>query len=137
LIKRGLVLDVLDRNLQEFCVPAEVIRTINIALLCVQHNPEKRPSMSQVVTLLAGNMGVEGFLSDSKNMQSNFDELLVTISSDVDYPALQKLAEDSTMYPPLSLDSEPSSSNLGTRVLSSNSSLRTDPVIEMGAIYGR
>lgn len=97
------MLNVLECGLRDRCVPAEVIRVIHIALLCVQYHPERRPSMSQVVTMLSGNINVIGLTGECKDSQSNFEDLLVTVSGRLDSPALQKLAGDSTLYPPLSL----------------------------------
>ncbi|XP_073016128.1 G-type lectin S-receptor-like serine/threonine-protein kinase At4g27290 [Primulina eburnea] len=48
------------RNPQEL---PQVIRSIHVGLLCVQHNPEDRPSMSSVVLML----GNEGVLPEAKH----------------------------------------------------------------------
>lgn len=37
----------------------EVLRTINVGLLCIQANPSLRPSMSQVVDMLEGKISVD------------------------------------------------------------------------------
>ncbi|RDY03958.1 G-type lectin S-receptor-like serine/threonine-protein kinase, partial [Mucuna pruriens] len=47
-------LELLDEVLGEQCTPAEVIRCIEIGLLCVQQRPEDRPDMSSVVLMLNG-----------------------------------------------------------------------------------
>ncbi|KAG5047138.1 hypothetical protein JHK86_016544 [Glycine max] len=47
-------LELLDEVLGEQCEPAEVIRCIQVGLLCVQQRPEDRPDMSSVVLLLNG-----------------------------------------------------------------------------------
>ncbi|CAM6100084.1 unnamed protein product [Calypogeia fissa] len=125
LIRKGLLLDILEPGLRDCSNEVEVIRTINIALLCVQHHPEKRPSMSQVVTLLSGNMGVERFVGESSTQSM---DLLVTINNDVDYSALQKLAEDSTMYPPLSLNNSQSSSTYTVTTSKAGHSIELSPV---------
>lgn len=104
LIKSGNLLDVLQPELRDSCVSSEVVRAINIGLLCVQHREEKRPSMSNIVTMLIGNMGVEGFLGESSNLTCSFNDLMTSISQDIDYPVLQRLATDSTLYHPLRLD---------------------------------
>lgn len=41
----------------DVCSTPEVIRSIHVGLLCVQHRPEDRPSMSSVVMML-NNEGV-------------------------------------------------------------------------------
>ncbi|KAH1247594.1 G-type lectin S-receptor-like serine/threonine-protein kinase [Glycine max] len=45
-------LDLLDEVLGEPCTPFEVIRCIQVGLLCVQQRPEDRPDMSSVVLML-------------------------------------------------------------------------------------
>ncbi|XP_020209119.1 G-type lectin S-receptor-like serine/threonine-protein kinase At4g27290 [Cajanus cajan] len=45
-------LELLDEVLTEQCTPSEVIRCIQIGLLCVQQRPEDRPDMSSVVLML-------------------------------------------------------------------------------------
>ncbi|XP_057796590.1 G-type lectin S-receptor-like serine/threonine-protein kinase At4g03230 isoform X2 [Salvia miltiorrhiza] len=45
-------LDVIDPTLSESCEKSEVIKCINIGLLCVQEDPNERPSMSTVVIML-------------------------------------------------------------------------------------
>ena len=47
-------MELLDEVLGEQCEPAEVIRCIQVGLLCVQQRPEDRPDMSSVVLLLKG-----------------------------------------------------------------------------------
>ncbi|KHN00060.1 G-type lectin S-receptor-like serine/threonine-protein kinase [Glycine soja] len=46
------VLELLDELLGEQCAPFEVIRCIQVGLLCVQQRPEDRPDMSSVVLML-------------------------------------------------------------------------------------
>jgi hypothetical protein len=108
------LLDVLEPELRDSCVAAEVIRAINVGLLCVQHRAERRPCMSQAVIMLSGSMNVEGFIGDAGNDKSSFKELLSTICEDKDYPVLRKLVEDSTMYPMLSLESQFSQASAST-----------------------
>ncbi|RDX79841.1 G-type lectin S-receptor-like serine/threonine-protein kinase, partial [Mucuna pruriens] len=49
-----MALELLDEVLQEQCTPCEVIRCIQVGLLCVQQRPEDRPDMSSVVLMLNG-----------------------------------------------------------------------------------
>lgn len=50
--KDGKPLMLLDPTLRDSCSSAEAIRCINIALLCVQENPAKRPEMASIVLML-------------------------------------------------------------------------------------
>ncbi|XP_057851040.2 probable LRR receptor-like serine/threonine-protein kinase At1g07650 isoform X2 [Cryptomeria japonica] len=53
-------LDLIDVNLKRSSyLEEEVLRTINVGLLCIQANPTLRPSMSQVVDMLEGKIGVD------------------------------------------------------------------------------
>ncbi|KAL2327793.1 hypothetical protein Fmac_021220 [Flemingia macrophylla] len=47
-------LELLDEVLEEQFIPSEVIRCIQVGLLCVQRRPEDRPDMSLVVLMLNG-----------------------------------------------------------------------------------
>ncbi|KAK7251677.1 hypothetical protein RIF29_35077 [Crotalaria pallida] len=47
-------LELLDEVFGETCTPSDVIRCIQVGLLCVQHRPEDRPDMSSVVLMLNG-----------------------------------------------------------------------------------
>ncbi|KHN19789.1 G-type lectin S-receptor-like serine/threonine-protein kinase SD1-1 [Glycine soja] len=49
-----MALKLLDEVLKEQCTPSEVIRCIQVGLLCVQQRPEDRPDMSSVVIMLNG-----------------------------------------------------------------------------------
>ncbi|KDP38975.1 hypothetical protein JCGZ_00732 [Jatropha curcas] len=49
---KGTPLELIDENLADSYVLSEIVRCINIALLCVQQKPEDRPNMSSVVVML-------------------------------------------------------------------------------------
>ncbi|XP_010913053.1 cysteine-rich receptor-like protein kinase 6 isoform X2 [Elaeis guineensis] len=49
---KGTVLEILDPCLGNHCPTTEVLRCIQIGLLCVQENPSDRPDMSTVVMML-------------------------------------------------------------------------------------
>ncbi|KAE9461717.1 hypothetical protein C3L33_06377, partial [Rhododendron williamsianum] len=49
----GTSLDLMDPTLERSCARNEVTRSIHIALLCVQDDPNARPSMTTVVTMLS------------------------------------------------------------------------------------
>ncbi|KAK4491990.1 hypothetical protein RD792_002775 [Penstemon davidsonii] len=57
LYKEDRPLDLVDASLGNLFHFSEVVRSIHVGLLCVQKNPEDRPSMSTVVMML-GNEGV-------------------------------------------------------------------------------
>lgn len=57
LYKDDKSLDLVSGSLRESCIILEVLRSIHIGLLCVQNQPEDRPTMSSVVLML-GNDGV-------------------------------------------------------------------------------
>ncbi|GLT71486.1 hypothetical protein SLA2020_435010 [Shorea laevis] len=45
------VLDLMDQTLREVCNANQFVKCVNIGLLCVQDNPNDRPTMSNVVTM--------------------------------------------------------------------------------------
>ncbi|CAA2964588.1 Serine threonine kinase [Olea europaea subsp. europaea] len=49
----GRSLELMDSHLIKSCCLSEVLRSMHVALLCVQRNPKDRPSMSYVVHMLA------------------------------------------------------------------------------------
>ncbi|XP_022716050.1 cysteine-rich receptor-like protein kinase 10 isoform X2 [Durio zibethinus] len=49
---KGTPLELLDPTLRDSCLEDEVIRCIQIGLLCVQEDPAKRPSMATIVLVL-------------------------------------------------------------------------------------
>ncbi|CAI9772525.1 unnamed protein product [Fraxinus pennsylvanica] len=51
-------LDLLDPMMLEFCEKSEVVNCINVGLLCVEEDPIDRPTMSNVVLMLSGEMTV-------------------------------------------------------------------------------
>ncbi|GJT88715.1 G-type lectin S-receptor-like serine/threonine-protein kinase, partial [Tanacetum coccineum] len=52
----GKSMELIDTTLAESSDPSEVLRSIEVGLLCVQQSPEDRPNMSSVVLVL-GNEG--------------------------------------------------------------------------------
>ncbi|XP_038981805.1 cysteine-rich receptor-like protein kinase 6 [Phoenix dactylifera] len=50
---KGTILEILDPSLGNHCPRGEVLRCVQIGLLCVQENPSDRPNMLQVVVMLS------------------------------------------------------------------------------------
>lgn len=46
-------LEILDPYLKDACPHSEVIKCIQIGLLCVQENPDDRPTMAKIVSYLS------------------------------------------------------------------------------------
>ncbi|KAL8488797.1 hypothetical protein ACS0TY_024922 [Phlomoides rotata] len=53
-ITKGRFKDLVDPKLRGNCNEKQLIQTVNVAALCVQSEPEKRPTMREVVALLKG-----------------------------------------------------------------------------------
>ncbi|KAK9152092.1 hypothetical protein Syun_010401 [Stephania yunnanensis] len=49
----GVPLKIMDTALEESCIPSEVLKCIQVGLLCVQQLPKDRPSMASVVSMLS------------------------------------------------------------------------------------
>ncbi|CAL5321789.1 unnamed protein product [Camellia sinensis] len=62
LYKAGKTTKLIDASMQNSCNLPEVLRSIHVGLLCVQHRPEDRPNMASVVSML----GREGALTHPK-----------------------------------------------------------------------
>lgn len=50
--------ELIDPSIAESCVESEVLRSIHVALLCVQQSPDDRPNMSTVVLLLSSDIAL-------------------------------------------------------------------------------
>ncbi|KAB5534742.1 hypothetical protein DKX38_017828 [Salix brachista] len=80
LYKKGRSLELIDELKVESCYVSEVLKSIHVGLLCVQHSPEHRPSMSTVVLMLGGD-GVlpqpkePGFFTERKLIEENKKDL--------------------------------------------------------------
>ncbi|KAK1419591.1 hypothetical protein QVD17_28795 [Tagetes erecta] len=60
--KEGKSIELMSASLHDSCVVSEVLRSIQVALLCVQHHAEDRPTMLSVVLMLVS----EGALPEPK-----------------------------------------------------------------------
>ncbi|KAK9133691.1 hypothetical protein Scep_013219 [Stephania cephalantha] len=49
----GVPLKIMDTALEESCIPSEVLKCIQVGLLCVQQLPKDRPSVASVVSMLS------------------------------------------------------------------------------------
>ncbi|XP_076926269.1 G-type lectin S-receptor-like serine/threonine-protein kinase At4g27290 [Bidens hawaiensis] len=50
----GRSMDLIDATIAESCHPPEVLRSVEVGLLCVQQRAEDRPNMSTVIMMLGG-----------------------------------------------------------------------------------
>ncbi|XAR67506.1 Non-specific serine/threonine protein kinase [Bertholletia excelsa] len=58
LYREGRSMELVDTTIFESCYMSQILRSIQVGLLCVQQNPDDRPTMSSVVLML----GSEGTL---------------------------------------------------------------------------
>ena len=71
-------LNILDKNIKESCNHSEVIKCIQIGLLCVQEKPHDRPTMTQVVSYLGSSLSELPFPEKPINFsQSGLDHRMV------------------------------------------------------------
>jgi len=61
--KESMLMNLVDQKINDTLVEIEVQRVINVALLCVQIESTKRPSMSQVLAMLQGEMDLPNISS--------------------------------------------------------------------------
>ncbi|XP_052206368.1 G-type lectin S-receptor-like serine/threonine-protein kinase At4g27290 isoform X4 [Diospyros lotus] len=86
LYQEGRALEVVDAAIVNSIYVSEMLRSIQVALLCVQQSPEDRPSMSSVVLML-GNDGAlpqpkqPGFFTERKVVESEYSTSRDTPSS--------------------------------------------------------
>ncbi|XP_030929143.1 G-type lectin S-receptor-like serine/threonine-protein kinase At4g03230 [Quercus lobata] len=48
------LLDLMDETLRDTCIADQFVKCLNIGLLCVQHDPSDRPTMSIIIKMLDG-----------------------------------------------------------------------------------
>lgn len=56
--REGRALEVIDESLKDSYVTPQVLRCIQVGLLCVQNFPNDRPTMSSVVFMLANEVAL-------------------------------------------------------------------------------
>ncbi|QHO32409.1 G-type lectin S-receptor-like serine/threonine-protein kinase [Arachis hypogaea] len=54
--KEGNALQLIDSNIKDSCIDSEVLRCIQVSLVCMQHYPEDRPTMTSVIRMLDSEM---------------------------------------------------------------------------------
>jgi len=54
-----MLINLVDQKLNDTIVEIELQRVTKVALLCVQHDPRRRPLMSRVLLMLQGEMEIE------------------------------------------------------------------------------
>nr|XP_043636815.1 G-type lectin S-receptor-like serine/threonine-protein kinase At4g27290 [Erigeron canadensis] len=62
LYKENRSIELMSASLRDSCIISEVLRSIHVGLLCVQHHPEDRPTMMSVILMLIS----EGVLPEPK-----------------------------------------------------------------------
>ena len=50
--REGRLLELIDKNVEETCNVSEILRCIQLSLLCVQQHPEDRPTIASAVLML-------------------------------------------------------------------------------------
>ncbi|KAK7269968.1 hypothetical protein RIF29_22794 [Crotalaria pallida] len=64
-------LEILDKNIKESCDHSEVIKCIQVGLLCVQNKPDDRPTMAKVVSYFSSPEVELPFPADPNNYMHN------------------------------------------------------------------
>jgi hypothetical protein len=74
-----MLISLVDQKLHNTIVESEMRRVINVALLCVQVETTKRPIMSEVLSMLQGEMDLPNILPNSS--QINVSNIFVDVST--------------------------------------------------------
>ena len=82
--EQGNLLELVDPNLDSNYPKEEVMRMINIALLCTNPSPTLRPSMSSVVSMLEGKIAVQAPIIKRD-----------TVDQEARFKAFERLSHDS------------------------------------------
>ncbi|GJZ64979.1 G-type lectin S-receptor-like serine/threonine-protein kinase [Tanacetum coccineum] len=93
----GKAMELVDSSFAESSNPSEVLRSIEVGLLCVQQCPEDRPSMSSVVLML-GNEGAlpkpkqPAFFTEKNSLRADFSSVSYPTSSSNDLTVTEIVA---------------------------------------------
>jgi hypothetical protein len=74
-----MLISLVDQKIHNTIVESEMRRVINVALLCVQVETTKRPIMSQVLSMLQGEMDLPNILASPS--QTNISSLFLDVST--------------------------------------------------------
>ncbi|CAM6018927.1 unnamed protein product [Sphagnum balticum] len=77
--KTNMLISLVDPKIQNTIVESEVRHVINVALLCIQVETTKRPTMSQVLGMLQGDMDLPNIIANSS--ENNVSSLYVNVST--------------------------------------------------------
>ncbi|KAK2441578.1 G-type lectin S-receptor serine/threonine-protein kinase [Trifolium repens] len=92
--KEGIPLTLMDDYLRNLCIESEVVRCIQIGLLCLQHHPDDRPNMTSVVVMMSSEntlpkpkepgllikrFSVDGEPSSEKQTSSSTNEITISL----------------------------------------------------------
>ncbi|KAH8942202.1 hypothetical protein BDL97_14G086200 [Sphagnum fallax] len=77
--KTNMLISLVDQKIHNTIVESEMRRVINVALLCVQVETTKRPIMSQVLSMLQGEMDLPNILASPS--QTNISSLSLDVST--------------------------------------------------------
>ncbi len=77
--KTNMLISLVDQKIHDTIVENEMRRVINVALLCVQVETTKRPIMSQVLSMLQGEMDLLDIVASSN--QTNISSLSMDVST--------------------------------------------------------
>ncbi|KAH8942266.1 hypothetical protein BDL97_14G089500 [Sphagnum fallax] len=77
--KTNMLISLVDQKLHNTIVESKMRRVINVALLCVQVETTKRPIMSEVLSMLQGEMDLPNILPSSN--QINVSSLFLNVST--------------------------------------------------------
>nr|GFB90375.1 G-type lectin S-receptor-like serine/threonine-protein kinase At4g27290 isoform X2 [Tanacetum cinerariifolium] len=87
--KEDKSLELVSSSLRPSCVESQVLRSIHIGLLCVQHHPDDRPTMASVVSML----GNENSLPEPKPPAFFAEEGMPELKSFSSAPTLDSVDE--------------------------------------------
>ncbi|XP_054792870.1 PTI1-like tyrosine-protein kinase At3g15890 [Prosopis cineraria] len=83
-LSKGKFRDMVDRRLRGNFDERQVEQMINVAALCVQSEPEKRPNMKQVVNLLKGYEADHGRVTKTRIDSIKYNEQLMELDQNSD-----------------------------------------------------
>ena len=83
-ISKGKFRDMVDRKLRGNFDERQVEQMINVAALCVQSEPDKRPNMKQVVNLLKGYEADHGMVMKTRIDSIKYNEELMKLDQNSD-----------------------------------------------------
>ena len=93
LYEAGTLQDFIDPKLVDRSREEDIKQVVRLGLACVQYSPERRPTMSNVVSILLGHLPIDTINRDAELSKGEVDSMFATLQTS----SLTPVNEDSPL----------------------------------------